>query len=159
MTYYILVISYRSFSFAPVLCPGFLFNLNEYPFSRTEQIWFVMFTTLVLFFHSMWPIGKNINFRLRRWGSSLRGLRTLDPPPGPPSTWVEIVRRTCLQSHPHLPQPLRSHIRSFGTLGQLLKIPPFSVHSAGGRGVPNFFVVGILPFLLVREAFTRKKRQ
>ena len=25
----------------------------------------------------------------------------------------------------HLPQPLRSHIQSFGTLGQLLKIPPF----------------------------------
>jgi hypothetical protein len=25
----------------------------------------------------------------------------------------------------HLPQPLSSHIRSFGTLGQLFKIPPF----------------------------------
>ena len=38
------------------------------------------------------------------------------------------------------PQPLRSHFRSFGTLGQLLKIPPLSGHkcnSAGGRGEPN----------------------
>ena len=31
---------------------------------------------------------------------------------------------TCLQSH--LPQPLKSHIQSFGTLGQLSKIPPFA---------------------------------
>jgi hypothetical protein len=40
----------------------------------------------------------------------------------------------------HLPQPLRSHIRSFGTIGQLFKIAPFSAqksHSAGGRGVPG----------------------
>ena len=37
-------------------------------------------------------------------------------------------------------QPLRSHILSFGTLGQLFEIPPFSaqkLHSARGRGVPE----------------------
>ena len=38
------------------------------------------------------------NFRSRRWGSSLPGLRTRDPPLSPPSTWAEIFRRTCLQS-------------------------------------------------------------
>ena len=32
------------------------------------------------------------------------------------------VRRVTFK---HLPQPLRSYIRSFGTLGQLFKIPPF----------------------------------
>ena len=39
----------------------------------------------------------------------------------------------------HLPQPLRSHIRSFGTLGQLLKIPPLStpcIVVQGGRVGP-----------------------
>ena len=34
-----------------------------------------------------------------RRGFSLPGLRTLDPLLGPPSTPVEIFRRTCLQSH------------------------------------------------------------
>jgi hypothetical protein len=41
----------------------------------------------------------------------------------------------CRVTFKHLPQPLRS----FGTLGQLFKIPPFSgpkLHSAGGRGGP-----------------------
>ena len=59
-------------------------------------------------------VTKN-NFRWRRWGSPFPGLRTLDPPLSPPWTPSEIYRHTCL------PQPLRSHIRSFGTLGQLLK--------------------------------------
>ena len=36
------------------------------------------------------------NFRWRRWGSSLPGLRMRDPPLGPPSTPAEIFRRTCL---------------------------------------------------------------
>ena len=39
------------------------------------------------------------NFRSRRWGSSLPGLRTRDPPLSPQSMWAEIFRRTCLQSH------------------------------------------------------------
>jgi hypothetical protein len=33
------------------------------------------------------------------WGSSLTGLRTRDPPLGPPSTLAEIFRNPCLQSH------------------------------------------------------------
>ena len=39
----------------------------------------------------------------------------------------EICWRICLQSisFKHLPQPLRSHMQSFITLGQLFKIPPF----------------------------------
>jgi hypothetical protein len=51
----------------------------------------------------------------------------------------------------HLPRPVRSHIRSFGNLGQLFKIPLLSAqicHSAGGRGVPRFFFcIQILIFL------------
>ena len=42
--------------------------------------------------------------------------------------------RVCKVIFKHLPQP---HIRSFGTIGQLLKIPPFSAqkcHSAGAGG-------------------------
>ena len=40
---------------------------------------------------------------------------------------------------------LRSHIRSFGTLGKLLKIPRLStqnLHCAGGRGGPRFILIG-----------------
>jgi hypothetical protein len=60
----------------------------------------------------------------------------------------------CLQSIlNHLPQPLRSHIRSFGTLGKLLKLPsltPQIFNSAGGRGDPRiFFWVGILFCFLI----------
>ncbi len=43
-------------------------------------------------------ISATLNFRSRRWGSSLPGLRTRDPPLRPPSTWAEIFRHTCLQS-------------------------------------------------------------
>ena len=58
----------------------------------------------------------------------------------------------CRVTFKHLPQPLRSHIQSFGTLGQLLKIPPFSAHSAVGRGGSlNFVLVGIRLFLWVRS--------
>ena len=53
--------------------------------------------------------------------------------------WYPWLARVCKVIFKYLPQPLRSHIWSFGTLGQLLKIPPFSTHSAGGRGVPEFF--------------------
>ena len=38
-------------------------------------------------------------FRSRRWGSSLSGLRTWDPPLSPPSMWAEFFWRTCLQSN------------------------------------------------------------
>ena len=47
-------------------------------------------------------------------------LRTLDGPLVPPSTWAEIFRHTCLQSHLQTSPP--SDIWSFGTLGQISKI-------------------------------------
>ena len=60
-------------------------------------------------------------------GSSLPGLHTLDPPLSPPSTLAKNFRRTCLQNHLQTsPSTPRSHIRSFGTVGQLSKIPPLS---------------------------------
>ena len=70
---------------------------------------------------------KNIKkFCSRRWGSSLLGLRMQDPPLSPQSTWVDIFGKcVCWVTFKHLPEPLRSLIRSFRTLGQLLKIPPF----------------------------------
>ena len=43
---------------------------------------------------SLERLGKK--FRWRRWGSSLPGLRILDPPLSPPSTPDEIFRRTFL---------------------------------------------------------------
>ena len=46
----------------------------------------------------------------------------------------------CRVSFKHFPQPLRSHIQRFGTLGQLLNIPPLStqnLHGRGGRGGPR----------------------
>ena len=36
------------------------------------------------------------NFLWRQWGSSLPGLRMLEPPLSPPSTPVDIFRRTSL---------------------------------------------------------------
>ena len=83
-------------------------------------------------------------------------LRTLDRSLVPPSTRAEISgTRVCKVTFKHLPQPHQSHILSFGTLVQLFKIPPFSaqkLHSAGGRGEsPQFFLVGILIFLLLRS--------
>ena len=39
---------------------------------------------------------RKIKFPLAPMGSSLLGLRTRDPPLGPPSTIAEIFRRTCL---------------------------------------------------------------
>ena len=57
------------------------------------------------------------NFHLRRWGSFSGA-------------------RVCIVAFKRLTKPLRSHIWSFGILGQLFKIPPLSaqkLHSAGGR--------------------------
>ena len=54
----------------------------------------------------------------------------------------------------HLPQPLRSHIRSFGTLGQLLKFSKKTLKNLkmpppqGDRGVPEFFWGLISPFFV-----------
>ena len=48
-------------------------------------------------------------------GSSLPGLRMLDPLLGPQSTPAEFFQRTYLQSHlENLPQPLRSYTQSAG---------------------------------------------
>jgi hypothetical protein len=65
---------------------------------------------------------KCCNFRSRRWGSSLPGLRRRDPPLSPHRRERKFsaarVSRVTLK---HLPQPIRSYVRSFGTLGQILK--------------------------------------
>ena len=48
----------------------------------------------------------------------------------------------CRVTFKHLAQPLISHIRSLGTLGQLLKItpcPPKDVKVRGVGRVPEFF--------------------
>ena len=52
-------------------------------------------------------------FRWQRWGSSLPGLRTRDPPLGPPWTPAEICWRTCLQSHLQTSPPtyLKSYLK------------------------------------------------
>ena len=97
----------------------------------------------------------SLHFCWRRWGFSLPGLRTRDHPLGPPSTLAEIFRHKCLQSTLQTSPPTpRSHIRSFGTLGKLLKTPltPQIYDSAGGMGGPRIiFLVAILLFLLVRS--------
>ena len=55
----------------------------------------------------------------------------------------------------NFPHPLRSNIRSFRTLGKVLKIFPLTppiYDIAGGRGGPQlFYLIGILIFLLVRS--------
>ena len=55
-----------------------------------------------------------VNFRVRRWGSLLPGLLTRDPPLSPPSTYAEIFRPKCLQSHLKTsPQTHRSQLLHF----------------------------------------------
>ena len=94
-------------------------------------------------------------FRWRRWGSSLLGLRTLDPPLRPPSTPADFFcGHVCKVAFKHLPKPLRSHIRNFGTLGQLLKIPPCPLKTCIVQGVwgsPNNLFGSNLKNLLVRS--------
>ena len=83
-------------------------------------------------------------FHSRCWGSSLTVCARL-------TICLSLHRHerkysgahVCRVTFKHLPQAHRNHIRSFGALGQLFKIPPLSAqkcHSAGGRGVPEFFV-------------------
>ena len=83
------------------------------------------------------------DFRWRRWGSSLPGLRTLDPPRSPPSTPAEIVRCTCLQSHlqtsPPTPQKSYLKFRNPRTTFENAPLSAQKCHSAEGRGVPDFF--------------------
>ena len=64
---------------------------------------------------------KSMYFRWLQWGSSLPGLRTLDPPLSNPSTPAEIFgTHVCKVTFNHLPRSLTSHIQSFRTLGQIL---------------------------------------
>ena len=66
-------------------------------------------------------------FRSHQWVSSLPGLCTLDPLLGPPSTWGEIFRGKCLQSHLQAsPLTLNSFIRTFRALQKNCKIPSLS---------------------------------
>ena len=58
---------------------------------------------------------KRENFRSRRWGSSL-----------PVCARLTVCSSPHRVTFKHLPQHLRSHIWSFGTLGQLFEIHPLS---------------------------------
>ena len=84
-----------------------------------------------------------VNFCSRRWGSSLRSLRMLDPPLGPPSTLAEIFRRTCLQSHlqtsPPTPQKCYPKFRNpRTTFGNTPLCPPIYSVVRGVGGSPIF---------------------
>jgi hypothetical protein len=83
------------------------------------------------------------NFHSRRWGSSLTICAYLTACSSPHRHEQKFSgARVCIVTFKHLLQLLRSHILSFGTPGQLFKIPPFSAqksHSAGGKGDPRIF--------------------
>jgi hypothetical protein len=67
------------------------------------------------------------NFSSRRWGSSLTVCARLNVCSSPHRHKRKFFgTRVCRVTFKHLPQPLRSHILSFGTIGQIFKIPPFS---------------------------------
>ena len=109
----------------------------------------------ITFNYQLLPI-TNTKFPLVPMGVLAHRLRTLDRSLVPHRHKRKFSgARVCRVTFKHFPQPLRSHILSFGTLGQLLKIPPFSAqksHSAGGGGGPQiFWGVGILIFLLLRS--------
>jgi hypothetical protein len=102
-----------------------------------------------------WNEQYYINFRSRRWGSSITACARLTVHSSPHGHERKFSgARVCRVTFKHLPQPLRIHILSFGTLGQIFKIPPFSAqksHSAGGRGVPQFFLGWNPNILLLRS--------
>ena len=113
-------------------------QLMLFPFSKLSLIntWKVFFIPLLalnflmILARSIWESG-NIhiliyNFCSRRWGSSLTICARLNVRSAPHQHERKFsAARVCRVTFKHLPQPLRSHTRSFGILGQLLKIPPF----------------------------------
>jgi hypothetical protein len=67
------------------------------------------------------------NIRSRRWGSSLTVCARLTVRSSPHQLERKFSgAHVCRVTFKHLPQPLQSHILSFGTFGQFFKIPPFS---------------------------------
>ena len=120
--------------------------------NKIWEIYFLMLSTI-----KPCPVIAEENFRSRRWGSSLTVCARMTVRSSPHRHKRKFSSaRVCRVTFKHLPQPLRSHIRSFGTLRQLFKKPTFSAqksHSAGGRGGPPIiFLVGILIFLLLRSS-------
>jgi hypothetical protein len=87
-------------------------------------------------------------FCSRRWGSSLSDCARLTVRSSPHRQERKFSGVcVCRVTFKHLPQPLRSHLLSFGTLGQLFKIPPFSSQKSHRIIV----LVGILILLLLRS--------
>jgi hypothetical protein len=82
-------------------------------------------------------------FRSRRWGSSLTVCARLTVRSSPHQHGRKFSgARVCRVTFKHLPQPLRSHIRSIGTIGQLFKknyFPPKNRIVRGVGGVPEIF--------------------
>ena len=62
------------------------------------------------------------NFHTCRWGTEQRVLCTQNRKRRPISAWAKISGASVQVTFKHLPQPHKSHIRSFETLQQLLKI-------------------------------------
>jgi hypothetical protein len=127
-------------------------DYNPYNTMERKGIGFTELNTI----HYMQFISLNVyNSRSRRWGSSLTVCARLTVRSSPHRHERKFSgAHVCRVTFKHLHQPLRSHIWSFGTLGQLFKIPPFSArksHSTGVRGVPDFFLVGIIISLLLRS--------
>jgi hypothetical protein len=97
---------------------------------------------------------KNVKHRKLRLGKNLKpydnpfwGLNSADGVPRMidlRSAPIDTIKKNsdecvCRVTFKHLPQPLRSHIRRFGTLGQLLEIPPFvrTMHYVNLSGLPG----------------------
>jgi hypothetical protein len=98
-------------------------------------------------------------FHSRRLGSLLPGLRTLDPPLGPPSTGGEIFWRTCLQSHLETspPTPHKSYLK-FRYPRTTFENTPLVHPKAYAKfrnpyDKPFFDFIGILIFLLLRSLY------
>ena len=108
--------------------------------SKTRLISLVLAECLIRLTHHIagqtTPPKTYINFHSRQWGSSL---------PVWHAWWVRSSPHrhkrklydtcVCRVTFKHLPQPLRSHIRSFGTQGQLLKLSPLSAQKCYTVGV------------------------
>ena len=121
-----------------VRCPCEVLEPYDNPFWILEEEW-----------------RKNIKFPLALMVVLAPGSAHAWPSTHPPTDTSDFFLAEVSAESPSniYPNPHRSHIRSFGTLGQRLKIPPFSNHSAGGRGggLQIVFFVEILLCLWVRS--------
>ena len=111
--------------FSLTLFRSFGYSTNEiYLPQSIKTMTFLKFSTSPAF--TLPFCRKGLQFRSRRWGSLLTVCTGLIVCSSPHQHERKFFGpRICIVTIKHLPQPIRSHTESFGTLGNILKILSF----------------------------------